>query len=244
MTLAISRLGFAGLVYPRSPSGCSSPTADRRDHSGSSADADHRRAGRRGVLGAGSARLRLCSTCRHAWPGRASCAASRAIRRALCCHFGIDIIAGTLIGALAAGFLAARPRPALSRTRRRLSPFPAWSPWCRAPTPSARSSVACRLPRESPPATVSETLSLSATVGLMVGAIAVGVAAPALLISCAIVSTIAARRRFPLRSRRETAEQPSVHGASLSAVGCSWRDRSVHRRDRSSPHAAPTGRSL
>jgi uncharacterized membrane protein YjjB (DUF3815 family) len=100
--------------------------------------------------------------------------------RTLLFHFGLDLITGTLIGALVVGFLAQ------GFAHRFRAPAVALAfPGVVAMVPGAyafRAVFGTLQIAEGTAATVSETLSLSATVGLMVGAIAVGVAAPALLV--------------------------------------------------------------
>lgn len=102
--------------------------------------------------------------------------------RTLCVHLGIDIITGTLIGALLVGFLAQGSAKYFS------APSAAFAfPGVVAMVPGAyafravigslqivHGSVAAQL--------VTETLALSMTVVLMVGAIAVGIAAPAFVV--------------------------------------------------------------
>ena len=101
--------------------------------------------------------------------------------RTLLFHSGVDLITGTLVGALAAGVLAQ------GFARHFRAPAVALAfPGVVAMIPGAyafRAVFGALQVAEATaaPATVTETLSLSATVVLMVGAIVVGVAAPALL---------------------------------------------------------------
>ncbi len=102
--------------------------------------------------------------------------------RTLLYHFGVDLIAGTLIGALVMGFLA----QALARRFRAPAVALAF-PGVVAMVPGAYAfravfGILQIAQGVATSAVVSETLSLIATAGLMIGAIAVGVAAPALLI--------------------------------------------------------------
>ena len=101
--------------------------------------------------------------------------------RTLCLHLGIDIVAGTLIGALMAGFLAQ------GFARYFDAPAVAFAfPGVVAMVPGAYAFRAVLGSLQiahgpSSPSLVTETLALTITVVLMVGAIAVGVAIPALL---------------------------------------------------------------
>jgi uncharacterized membrane protein YjjP (DUF1212 family) len=103
--------------------------------------------------------------------------------RTICVHGGIDIIAGTLIGALAAGLLAQ------GFARYFQAPAAAFAfPGVVAMVPGAyafRTIIgALQIAHgTADPALLSDTLSLAITVVLMVGGIAVGVAAPALLLA-------------------------------------------------------------
>jgi uncharacterized membrane protein YjjP (DUF1212 family) len=110
------------------------------------------------------------------------CGVASHTTRTLCLHLGIDIIAGTLIGALIAGFLAQ------GFARYFGAPAAAFAfPGVVAMVPGAyafravlgglqiaHGSAAAPLP--------AETLGLTITVALMVAAIAIGIAAPALLV--------------------------------------------------------------
>jgi uncharacterized membrane protein YjjP (DUF1212 family) len=119
-------------------------------------------------------------------PGRMAwaccvCGVASHTLRTLLSHFGIDLIAGTLIGALAAGFLA----HGLARHFRAPTVALAF-PGVVAMVPGAYAFRAVFgslqiAGSEGGTTVAAETLSLATTVGLMVGAIAVGIAAPALL---------------------------------------------------------------
>jgi uncharacterized membrane protein YjjP (DUF1212 family) len=102
--------------------------------------------------------------------------------RTLLFHFGIDLITGTLIGSLAAGFLAQG-----FAHHFRAPPVALAFPGVVAMIPGAYAFRAVfgtlQIAESTATAkTITETLSLSASVGLMVGAIAIGVVAPALLV--------------------------------------------------------------
>jgi len=103
--------------------------------------------------------------------------------RAVLFHLGMDIIAGTFIGALAAGLLAQ------VFARRFHAPAVAFAfPGVVAMIPGAyafRAAIGSLQIAHGVPSTalVAETLSLMITVTLMVGGIAVGIAVPALLLA-------------------------------------------------------------
>jgi uncharacterized membrane protein YjjP (DUF1212 family) len=107
------------------------------------------------------------------------CGVASHTTRTLAVHLGIDIIVGTLIGALAAGVLAqvfARHFHAPAAT----FAFPGVV----AMVPGAyafRAAIGCIqiVQHSGGPTLVSDTLALGITIVLMVGAIAVGIAAPA-----------------------------------------------------------------
>ncbi len=117
---------------------------------------------------------------RMAWAG-VVCGIASHTGRTLCVHLGIDIIAGTLIGALAAGFLAQ------VFARHFHAPAAAFAfPGVVAMIPGAYAFRAVigslhMLHAAPTPALVTETLALGVTVMLMVVAIAIGIAASALL---------------------------------------------------------------
>jgi uncharacterized membrane protein YjjB (DUF3815 family) len=119
-------------------------------------------------------------------PGRmawvcAICGVASHTLRTLLVHLGIDLIAGTLIGSVVVGLLAQ------GFAHHFRAPAVAMAfPGVVAMVPGAYAFRAVFGTLQIAEATASgaiinETLSLLATVGLMVGAIAVGVAAPALL---------------------------------------------------------------
>jgi uncharacterized membrane protein YjjP (DUF1212 family) len=131
------------------------------------------------ALAAGGYALLFNVPARMAWACGVCGVASHTLRTLLF-HFGLDLIAGTLIGALVVGFLA----QGLARHFRAPTVALAF-PGVVAMIPGAyafRAVFGTLQIAEGATATVAETLALSATVGLMVGAIAIGVAAPALLI--------------------------------------------------------------
>lgn len=109
------------------------------------------------------------------------CGVASHTSRTLCLHLGIDIIAGTLIGALIAGFLAQ------GFARYFDAPAAAFAfPGVVAMVPGAYAFRAVLGGLQiahgaASPALPAETLALTLTVALMVAAIAVGIAAPALL---------------------------------------------------------------
>jgi uncharacterized membrane protein YjjP (DUF1212 family) len=133
------------------------------------------------ALAAGGYALLFSVPARMAW-ACAVCGVASHTLRTLLFHSGMHLITGTLIGALIAGFLA----QGFARHFR----APAASlgfPGVVAMIPGAyafRAVFGALQMAESTAngAVITETLSLSATVGLMVGAIAAGIAAPALLI--------------------------------------------------------------
>ena len=116
---------------------------------------------------------------RFAWAGVVCGLASHTIRT-LCLHLGIDIISGTLIGALAVGFLAQR------FARYFAAPAVAFAfPGVVAMVPGAfafRAVIgALKIIHEGAAANVAlvnETIALAMSCVLMVGAIAIGIAVP------------------------------------------------------------------
>jgi uncharacterized membrane protein YjjP (DUF1212 family) len=182
VTMGLSRLGFAALVILAIALGVFA--AARLTGIGVPVDApaltiDVSQDAVFSALAAGGYALLFNVPPRMAWACGVCGVASHTLRTLLF-HFGLDLIAGTLIGALVVGFLAQ-----------------GFARYFRAPTVAlAFPGVVAMVPgayafravfgslqiAQGTAATVAETLSLSATVGLMVGAIAVGVAAPALLI--------------------------------------------------------------
>jgi uncharacterized membrane protein YjjP (DUF1212 family) len=133
------------------------------------------------ALAAGGFALLFNVPPRMAWACCVCGVASHSLRTLLY-HCGVDLIAGTLIGALVMGFLA----QALARRFRAPAVALAF-PGVVAMVPGSYAFRAVFGTLQiaegvATPTTVTETLSLLATAGLMMGAIAVGVAAPALLI--------------------------------------------------------------
>ena len=132
------------------------------------------------ALAAGGFALLFNVPARMAW-ACAVCGVASHTLRTLLFHLGIDLIAGTLVGALVVGMLAQ------AFARRFQAPAVALAfPGVVAMVPGAYAFRAVFgtlqiADATASTATVAETLSLSATVGLMIGAIAVGIAAPALL---------------------------------------------------------------
>ena len=116
---------------------------------------------------------------RIAWAG-VICGVASHTTRTLLVHFGIDIVIGTLIGALAANFFAQ------AFARQFKAPAVAFAfPGVVAMVPGAyafRAWVGCveivHAGASAPMPIVTETLSLIATCVLMVAAIAIGIAAP------------------------------------------------------------------
>jgi uncharacterized membrane protein YjjP (DUF1212 family) len=105
--------------------------------------------------------------------------------RTLCLHLGVDIVSGTLIGALAVGFLAQ------GFARHFRAPAVAFAfPGVVAMIPGAfafRAVIGClqivHTGAAAATALVTETLALAATCLLMVAAIAVGIVAPLILLT-------------------------------------------------------------
>jgi uncharacterized membrane protein YjjP (DUF1212 family) len=133
------------------------------------------------ALAAGGFALLFNVPLRMAWACCVCGVASHSLRTLLY-HFGVDLIAGTLIGALVMGFLA----QALARRFRAPAVALAF-PGVVAMVPGSYAfravfGILQIAEGVATSATVTETLSLMATAGLMMGAISVGVAAPALLI--------------------------------------------------------------
>jgi uncharacterized membrane protein YjjB (DUF3815 family) len=132
------------------------------------------------ALAAGGYALLFNVPVRMAWACGVCGLASHTLRTLLL-YFGIDMIAGTLIGALVVGVLA----QGFARYFRAPAVALAF-PGVVAMVPGSYAFRAVLgalqiVQATATGATVLETLSLSATVALMTGAIAVGVAAPALL---------------------------------------------------------------
>ncbi len=182
VTMGLSRLGFAALVVLAIALGVFAAT--RLTRVGVPVDAptvtiDVPQDALFSALAAGGFALLFNVPARMAWACGVCGVASHTLRTLLF-QVGLDLITGTLIGALVVGFLA----QALARHFRAPTAALAF-PGVVAMIPGAyafRAVFGTLQIAEGATATVSETLSLSATVGLMVGAIAIGVAAPALLI--------------------------------------------------------------
>jgi uncharacterized membrane protein YjjP (DUF1212 family) len=115
--------------------------------------------------------------------------------RTLCVHLGIDIVGGTLIGALMAGFLAQ------GFARYFDAPAAAFAfPGVVAMVPGAYAFRAILGSLQiahglTTPTLVAETVALGITIVLTVGAIAVGIAAPALLFASSHLRPMPAVRR-------------------------------------------------
>jgi uncharacterized membrane protein YjjP (DUF1212 family) len=113
------------------------------------------------------------------------CGVASHTARTLCLHLGVDIVSGTLIGALAVGFLAQ------GFARHFRAPAVAFAfPGVVAMIPGAfafRAVIGClqivHTGAAAATALVTETLALAATCLLMVAAIAVGIVAPLILIT-------------------------------------------------------------
>lgn len=133
------------------------------------------------ALAAGGFALLFNVPLRMAWACCVCGVASHTLRTLLF-HSGIDLIAGTLIGALVMGFLAQ------GFARQFRAPAVALAfPGVVAMVPGAYAfraifGILQIAQGAATAATVTETLSLLATAGLMIGAIAVGVATPALFV--------------------------------------------------------------
>ncbi len=182
VTMGLSRLGFAALVVLAIALGVFA--AARLTGVGVPVDAPTVTIGVLqdalfSALAAGGYALLFNVPARMAWACGVCGVASHTLRTLLF-HFGLDLITGTLIGALVVGFLA----QGLARHFRAPTVALAF-PGVVAMIPGAyafRAVFGTLQIATGATAAVSETLALSATVGLMVGAIAIGVAAPALLI--------------------------------------------------------------
>jgi uncharacterized membrane protein YjjP (DUF1212 family) len=186
MTLGLSRLGFAGLVtaaiglglfVATAVTGAAIPVAAPTRAIGVPEDAIF------SALAAAGYVLLFNVPVRMAWACMVCGVASHTLR-ALLFHAGVDIIAGTLVGALAASCLAevfARRFQAPAAT----FAFPgvvAMVPGAYAFRAVIGSLQIVHAATASPPL-VADTIALGMTVMLMVGAIAVGVAAPVLLLA-------------------------------------------------------------
>jgi uncharacterized membrane protein YjjP (DUF1212 family) len=182
-TLGVSRLGFAaaivaaiamGLFAAMTLTGVDIPVAGPTKVLGAAEDAVF------SALAASGFAVLFGVRPRMAW-GCAVCGIASHTSRAALFGGGIDLITGTLVGALAAGFLA------WVLTRRSHAPQAAFAfPGVVALVPGAyafRAIIgALAIAHESPDAAlISDTLSLAFSATLMIAGIAVGVAAPALL---------------------------------------------------------------
>lgn len=185
MTLGISRLGLSllltlaialGLFVATVLTGVDIPVPETSDLPPLAEDALFSALAACGYLLLFNVPLRL------AWVG-VLCGVASHTSRAFCLHHGIDIVTGSLIGALAAGFLAAF----FARTFR--APISAFAfPGVVAMIPGSyafRGVIGfieiMKSGASAPYPLVAETISLSITSLLMVLAIAIGVAAPAIL---------------------------------------------------------------
>jgi uncharacterized membrane protein YjjP (DUF1212 family) len=112
------------------------------------------------------------------------CGVASHTTRTLCVHLGVDIIAGTLIGALVVGFLAQ------VFARYFHAPSAAFAfPGVVAMVPGAYAFRAVIgslhiAHAAATPQMMTDTLTLGITIILMIGAIAIGIAVPASLFSC------------------------------------------------------------
>jgi uncharacterized membrane protein YjjP (DUF1212 family) len=183
MTLGISRLGFAGLVttaiafglfVATVATGVTIPVEEPTRAIAIPQDAVFSALAALGYAFLFNVPARVAWAC-------VVCGVASHTTRTLCVHLGIDIIAGTLIGALAAGFLAQ------GFARYFHAPAAAFAfPGVVAMVPGAYAfravlgSLQIAHGAAAPPL-MAETLALGITVVLMVAAIAVGIAAPALL---------------------------------------------------------------
>ena len=183
MTLAISRLGFAGLVTAAIAlglfvatvlTGVTIPVAAPTRTIGVPEDAVFSALAALGYAFLFNVPARVAWAC-------VVCGVASHTTRTLCVHLGIDIIAGTLIGALAAGFLAQ------AFARHFHAPAATFAfPGVVAMVPGAyafRATIGCLqiVNGTAAPPLVAETLALAITIVLMVGAIAIGIAASAVL---------------------------------------------------------------
>jgi uncharacterized membrane protein YjjP (DUF1212 family) len=182
VTMGLSRLGFAGILVTAIAfgmfaatrlTGVSVPVDAPTLTIGLGQDALF------AALAAGGYALFCGVPARMAWACGVCGVASHSLRTLLF-HLGIDLITGTLIGALAVGLLAQ-----VFAHRFRAPTVALAFPGVVAMVPGAyafRAVFGTLRIAEGNASAVAETVSLLATVGLMVGAIAVGVAAPALLL--------------------------------------------------------------
>ena len=185
MTLGISRLGFAflvtmaialGLFVATVATGVAIPVVEATRAIALWQDALFSALAALGFAFLFSVPARLAWAC-------VVCGVASHTTRTLCLHLGIDIIAGTLIGALFAGFLAH------AFARLFAAPAAAFAfPGVVAMVPGAYAFRAVLGGLQiahgaAEPRLVTATLALGITVALMVAAIAVGIAVPALLLA-------------------------------------------------------------
>jgi uncharacterized membrane protein YjjP (DUF1212 family) len=184
MTLGISRLGFAGLVttaialglfVATVATGVAIPVEEPARAIALPEDAVFSALAALGYAVLFNVPARVAWAC-------VLCGVASHTTRTFGLHLGVDIISGTLIGALAAGFLAQ------GFARYFHAPAAAFAfPGVVAMVPGAYAFRAVLgglqiVHGAAAPPLVAETLALSITVVLMVGAIAVGIAAPVLLL--------------------------------------------------------------
>jgi uncharacterized membrane protein YjjP (DUF1212 family) len=196
MTLGISRLGFAslvttaiafGLFVATVVTGASIPVVEPARAIAIPQDAVFSALAALGYAFLFNVPARVAWAC-------VLCGVASHTTRTICVHLGIDIIAGTLIGALAAGFLAQ------GFARHFRAPAAAFAfPGVVAMVPGAYAFRAVLGSLEiahgaAAPPLLAETLSLGITVALMVAAIAVGIAVPVLLLGS---SRVARTATFP-----------------------------------------------
>jgi uncharacterized membrane protein YjjP (DUF1212 family) len=185
MTLGLSRLGFAGLVtaaiglglaVATAVTGARIPIAAPTIAIGVPEDAVFSALAALGYVLLFNVPLRMAWAC-------VLCGVVSHTSRTLLFHLGIDIITGTLVGALAASFAAE------GFARRFRAPAATFAfPGVVAMVPGAYAFRAVIGGLEiahaaASPQLVAETAALAVTVGLMVAAIAVGVAAPVLFLA-------------------------------------------------------------
>ncbi len=183
MTLAISRLGFAGVVTTAIAfglfvatvvTGVAIPVDAPAQAIGVPEDAVFSALAALGYAFLFDVPARVFWAC-------IVCGVASHTTRTLCVHLGIDIIAGTLIGALATGLLAQ------VFARHFHAPAVTFAfPGVVAMVPGAyafRAAIGCVqiVQQSAAPSLVAETLALGITIVLMVGAIAIGIAVPAVL---------------------------------------------------------------
>ena len=207
MTLGISRLGFAflvttaialGLFVATVATGVTIPVAEPARAIAIPLDALFSALAALGYAFLFNVPARMAWAC-------VVCGVASHTTRTLGIHLGIDLIAGTLVGALIAGLLAQ------GFARYFDAPAAAFAfPGVVAMVPGAyafRAVLGCLeiAHGTATPPLPAETLALSITVALMVAAIAVGIAAPALL--------------FSPPTRRATGNFPASQGLSRDVAG-------------------------